>query len=79
MGFFKDLESFSTGQSVALDDAIAALPWNADGLLPAIAQQYDSGEGSFQGHGKPHDPLVGSLSGYCTATLARTPEASLTA
>ena len=44
MGFFKDLESFGTGQSVALAEAIAALPWNNDGLLPAIAQQYDSGE-----------------------------------
>lgn len=44
MGFFKDLESFASGRSVALRDALAALPWNADGLLPAIAQQYDSGE-----------------------------------
>jgi len=44
MGFFKDLESFSSGQSVALEEAIAELPWNNDGLLPAIAQQYDSGE-----------------------------------
>lgn len=44
MGFFKDLESFATGQSAPLDEAIAALPWNADGLLPAIAQQHDSGE-----------------------------------
>ena len=44
MGFFKDLESFQTGQSVPLEQAIAALPWNADGLLPAIAQQFDSGE-----------------------------------
>ena len=44
MGFFKDLESSRAGQSVALEEALAALPWNADGLLPAIAQQYDSGE-----------------------------------
>ena len=44
MGFFKQLESFNTNESVALSDAIAALPWNADGLLPAIAQQFDSGE-----------------------------------
>jgi len=44
MGFFKQLESLDTGESVALDDALAALPWNSDGLLPAIAQQYDSGE-----------------------------------
>ena len=44
MGFFKDLEGFASGQSVALEDALQALPWNADGLLPAIAQQFDSGE-----------------------------------
>jgi phosphoribosyl-AMP cyclohydrolase len=44
MGLFKDIESFACGDSVALDDALAALPWNADGLLPAIAQQHDTGE-----------------------------------
>jgi len=44
MGFFKELESLKAGQGFALEDALAALPWNADGLLPAIAQQYDSGE-----------------------------------
>lgn len=44
MGFFKQLESFSSGDSVSLDEAIAGLPWNADGLVPAIAQQFDSGE-----------------------------------
>jgi phosphoribosyl-AMP cyclohydrolase len=42
-GFFRRLESARAGESVALDEAIAALPWNADGLLPAIAQQHDSG------------------------------------
>ncbi len=44
MGFFKDLERLPVGGSVPLEDALAALPWNADGLLPAIAQQHDSGE-----------------------------------
>ena len=44
MGIFKQLESLETGQSVALQSALDELPWNADGLLPAIAQQYDSGE-----------------------------------
>ena len=44
MGLFKQLESFAPGQSVALDAALAELPWNADGLLPAIAQQHDTGE-----------------------------------
>lgn len=44
MSLFKRLESFASGESVALENAIVALPWNADGLLPAIAQQYDSGE-----------------------------------
>jgi phosphoribosyl-AMP cyclohydrolase len=44
MSVFKQLESLPSGESVALDQALADLPWNADGLLPAIAQQYDSGE-----------------------------------
>lgn len=44
MGLFKTLESTSTGDGVSLDDAVAALPWNADGLIPAIAQQFDTGE-----------------------------------
>jgi len=44
MGIFRQLESFASGDSVPLSQALQALPWNADGLLPAIAQQYDSGE-----------------------------------
>ena len=44
MNFFKKLESFNTGDSVPLEEAIQALPWNSDGLLPAIAQQHDTGE-----------------------------------
>jgi phosphoribosyl-AMP cyclohydrolase len=41
---FKDLEGLHSGDSVPLEQALGELPWNADGLLPAIAQQYDSGE-----------------------------------
>ena len=44
MGFFKQLEKMPTGEGVPLVDALQALPWNADGLLPAIAQQHDTGE-----------------------------------
>ncbi len=44
MGIFKQLESLPRGDSVSLAAALDELPWNADGLLPAIAQQFDSGE-----------------------------------
>ena len=44
MSLFKQLESFANGDSMPLDEVIAALPWNADGLLPAIAPQFDTGE-----------------------------------
>lgn len=44
MTLFKDLETRPAGTAVALEDAVAELPWNRDGLLPAIAQQFDSGE-----------------------------------
>ncbi len=44
MGIFKQLESFASGDSVPLAAALDELPWNADGLLPAISQQFDSGE-----------------------------------
>jgi phosphoribosyl-AMP cyclohydrolase len=44
MGVFSQLESGTVGDSVPLSQALEALPWNADGLLPAIAQQHDSGE-----------------------------------
>jgi len=43
MGIFKDLESMHSGDSVSLEQALGQLPWNADGLLPAIAQQHDTG------------------------------------
>lgn len=42
-GLFQRLERFQTGDDVPLEDMLAALPWNPDGLLPAIAQQFDSG------------------------------------
>ena len=44
MGVFKQLEAFATGDALPLGDVLAELPWNDDGLLPAIAQQHDSGE-----------------------------------
>jgi phosphoribosyl-AMP cyclohydrolase len=40
----KETEAFAPGQSLPLTEVLDGLPWNADGLLPAIAQQYDSGE-----------------------------------
>ena len=44
MGVFKQLESLADGRSVPLSTALDGLPWNTDGLLPAIAQQFDTGE-----------------------------------
>ena len=44
MGVFKQLESMASGDGMPLAEVKDALPWNADGLLPAIAQQFDSGE-----------------------------------
>jgi len=41
---WKQLESMAVGQGLPLEQVLDALPWNADGLLPAIAQQYDSRE-----------------------------------
>lgn len=41
---FHDLERSPAGSKVALDDLLAAAKWNDDGLIPAIAQQHDSGE-----------------------------------
>lgn len=40
----KQTEGFAPGDSLPLAEVLDGLPWNADGLLPAIAQQYDSGE-----------------------------------
>ncbi|GHB09142.1 phosphoribosyl-AMP cyclohydrolase [Salinicola rhizosphaerae] len=41
---FKSLESAATGSQTSLDALLGAAKWNADGLIPAIAQQHDSGE-----------------------------------
>jgi phosphoribosyl-AMP cyclohydrolase len=44
VGLFKALESAAPDTSVPLADGLDALRWNAEGLVPAVAQQYDSGE-----------------------------------
>lgn len=38
------LENLPTGSSLALQEVIDNLPWNTQGLINAVAQQYDSGE-----------------------------------
>ena len=43
-GFFHDLEQSPINAQVALSELLSAAKWNADGLIPAIAQQHDSGE-----------------------------------
>lgn len=44
MKILKQTEKMSSGQGLPLDEVLAELPWNADGLIPAVAQQFDSGE-----------------------------------
>ncbi|MHB0775481.1 phosphoribosyl-AMP cyclohydrolase [Halomonas sp. WWR20] len=41
---FKALEAAEIGTQHALNDILEAIRWNADGLLPVIAQQSGSGE-----------------------------------
>jgi phosphoribosyl-AMP cyclohydrolase len=41
---YKSLEKARRGDSFALGEAVAALKFNAEGLIPVIAQQFDSGE-----------------------------------
>ena len=41
---FKQLETTQAGSSVALKQVLAQLRWTSEGLIPAIAQQYDTGE-----------------------------------
>lgn len=41
---FKHLESGAIGQQVPLQSVLDALPYNSDGLVPAIAQDCESGE-----------------------------------
>lgn len=40
----KQTEKFDPGQTLPLREVMDELPWNNDGLLPAISQQHDSGE-----------------------------------
>ncbi|MFC0268392.1 phosphoribosyl-AMP cyclohydrolase [Kushneria aurantia] len=40
----KELENAAPGHDVALADLLDAARWNSEGLIPAIAQQFDSGE-----------------------------------
>ncbi len=44
MSLWLQLEQASAGRQRSLDEVLAAIPWNADGLIAAIAQQHDSGE-----------------------------------
>jgi len=41
---YKDLESQQKGSQTSLDEALSALKFNDAGLIPAIAQQHDTGE-----------------------------------
>ncbi|WP_048306547.1 phosphoribosyl-AMP cyclohydrolase [Halomonas sp. PR-M31] len=41
---FKHLETAESGTRRSLSPLLDAVRWNADGLIPAIAQQHDSGE-----------------------------------
>lgn len=43
MNFYKNTEKSALGDQFPLADALAALQFNEDGLIPAIAQQHDSG------------------------------------
>lgn len=44
MSIWLQLEQAERGKRHALAEVLAAIPWNADGLITAIAQQHDSGE-----------------------------------
>jgi phosphoribosyl-AMP cyclohydrolase len=41
---WKEMEKLRAGESISWGEALEHLPFNADGLLPAIAQQHDNGE-----------------------------------
>lgn len=41
---FLELESYALGHSKPLSEVLDAIPWNADGLMAAIAQQHDTRE-----------------------------------
>jgi len=40
----KEAERLKAGDDLPLEQVLNNLPFNADGLIPAISQQYDSGE-----------------------------------
>lgn len=42
--FYKSLEKESQGNDFPLEQALESLKFNEDGLIPAIAQQHDTGE-----------------------------------
>ena len=44
MSLWLELEQAGLGDSRPLAAVLEAIPWNADGLIAAIAQQHDSGE-----------------------------------
>lgn len=44
MNLWLQLEQAGLGDSRPLAEVLAAISWNADGLIAAIAQQHDSGE-----------------------------------
>jgi len=44
MTSLKQTERLAVGEGLPLAEALAGLRWTADGLIPAIAQQHDSGE-----------------------------------
>jgi phosphoribosyl-AMP cyclohydrolase len=44
MNLWLQLEQAGLGDSRPLAEVLDAIPWNADGLIAAIAQQHDSGE-----------------------------------
>ncbi|MFG6177952.1 phosphoribosyl-AMP cyclohydrolase [Halomonas sp. THAF12] len=44
MDIWMQLEKAERGERRSLASVLEAIPWNADGLITAIAQQHDSGE-----------------------------------
>ena len=40
----KETEKLKAGESIPLEGVLDRLPYNSDGLIPAISQQHDTGE-----------------------------------
>ena len=40
----KETEKFKLGESLPLAQVLDGLPYNSDGLIPAVSQQFDTGE-----------------------------------